>query len=330
MRKLTRMLLSVMMVAALLCAAAQAEGVSDESLFVLASASAPLTADDVPPTLKQISTANSGVHVVTTRAMLLREEALAPLYQMTRAAAKAGRTLYVRQAYRSYEEEARRYELLTGMGQAAQRPGESSYQTGLSVTLVGEKWKTGDLTAEFASSAEAKWLREHAAQYGFALRYPEGKEEITGWSYEPWHYRYVGVAAATMMAEQGLCLEELVALSVDLTQDMPLPEDDFDDEEPEEGPVFVADGEDDDVEWDESAWELPEEPMDDWEDEPASDEPEDTEAPTATEEPVVTAAPRPVYNGEHGVPPTRDLSMAAPEDIGPDGDYEIRLDELRP
>ena len=194
------------------------------------------------------------------------------------------------------------------MGQVAQKPGESSYQTGLSVTLVGEAWKTGDLTAAFAESSEARWLSEHAAEYGFVLRYPEGKEAMTGWSYEPWHYRYVGVAAAAAMAEQGLCLEELVALNLDFAQDMPLPEDDFDDEEPEDGPVFVVDGEDDDVEWDESVWADFSEPDAGWEDEPA-------------QQTVVRTSP--------SAPPVRDLSTVAPEDIGPDGDYEISLDDLK-
>ena len=307
MRKLMRTLLAALLAAALLCACAQAESLPGESLLALASASDPLPADYVPPTLRQISSANSGVRVVSSRAMLLREEALEPLYRMMRAASKAGQTLYVRQAYRSYADEARRFDQLSAMGRAAQKPGESSYQTGLSVTLVGEAWKTGDLTEAFAQSDEARWLSEHAAEYGFVPRYPEGKEALTGWSYEPWHYRYVGVATATAMAEQGLCLEELVALNLDFAQDMPLPEDDFDDEEPEDGPIFVADGEDDDVEWDESVWADFSEPDPGWDAEPVRQ--------------AEYTAP--------SVPAVRDPSTVAPEDVGPDGDYEISLDDLR-
>lgn len=271
MRKLF-LLLSVVISVALICVLAQAEGAANGSLLKLASASDPLPADYVPIALSPISSAVEGVNLVTTRTSLLQEEALEPLYRMMRAAASAGETLYVRQAYRSYADEARRYELLSGTGQAAQKPGESSYQTGLSVTLVGADWKTGELTADFADSSEARWLREHAAEYGFVLRYPEGKENVTGWSYEPWHYRYVGLAAAAAMAEQGLCLEEL-AMNSGLIADLP----------------------------------------EDEEEEPWAEE----EIPS-----------QPVSEPDHSVPAVRDLSTIDPEDIGPDGDYEISLGDL--
>ena len=215
---------------------ARAEGVVDGSLLALASAAEPLSADDVPDGLMPISTENRGVNLTVSRSMLLRQEALAPLYQMMRAANRDGCTLYVRQAYRSYADEARRYSQLSASGQASQKPGESSYQTGLSVTLVGADWKTKALTADFSQSSEARWLSKHAWQYGFVLRYPEGKEEITGWACEPWHYRFVGVGAAALMHERGVCLEELAAdatLTAQVPIGMVLPEDDFSDEEPE-------------------------------------------------------------------------------------------------
>lgn len=291
------LLVAVVISLALTCAFAQAEGLLDTSLLELGLAGHPLTPDDVPETLSQISSAVDGVNLVTSRAALLQEQALEPLYRMMRAAASAGQPLYVRQAYRSYAEEERRYELLSASGQAAQKPGESSYQTGLSVTLVGEGWKTRELTADFADSSESRWLSEHAAEYGFVLRYPEGKEEITGWSYEPWHYRYVGVAAATVMAEQGLCLEE-VAMNGDLlaatAQDAALPQDYYTvvEAEPE-----VVEG------WDAGDW-------------PGDAAVEVTD--------VLLPESDPVFNG----PAVRDPSTINPEDIGPDGDYEISLGDL--
>lgn len=209
------LLLAVMLSVALVCVSARAEGSADP-LMLLASASDPLPEDYVPDALRPIATTEAGVHLAITSTALLQEEALEPLYQMMRAAEKAGKTLYVRQAYRSYADEARRYEISLSLGQAAQRPGQSSYQTGLSVMLVGSDWKSGPLTEDFADSGESKWLREHAAEYGFVMRYPEGKEELTGWSYEPWHYRYVGVPLAKLMVERGLCLEE-AAMGVDLS-----------------------------------------------------------------------------------------------------------------
>jgi D-alanyl-D-alanine carboxypeptidase len=62
-----------------------------------------------------------------------------------------------------------------------------------------------------ADTPELQWLLKHCAEYGFILRYPKDKTEITGIIYEPWHFRYVGVEAATKITESGLCLEEYLA-----------------------------------------------------------------------------------------------------------------------
>ena len=287
MRKV--LLLFVLMGLVFSAGCARAEGAEDASLLALASAAEPLSAEDVPDGLMPISTENRGVNLTVSRSMLLREDALEPLYQMMRAANRDGCTLYVRQAYRSYADEARRYDQLSASGQASQKPGESSYQTGLSVTLVGADWKTKALTADFAQSSEARWLSEHAWEYGFVLRYPEGKEAVTGWPCEPWHYRYVGVGAATLMTERGLCLEELAADAALMSQmpvDAVLPEDDFSDEEPEPTVAYEA--------IDETEYETP--------------KPEETEAPAT--EALATATP-----------------IVALEDIGPDGDTEIHWPE---
>lgn len=89
--------------------------------------------------------------------------------------------------------------------------GASEHHTGLAVDIVGKNHQT--LDREQADTAEAKWLNEHAAEYGFILRYPEDKEEITMISFESWHYRYVGRQAAAFMKENNLCLEEFVELA---------------------------------------------------------------------------------------------------------------------
>ena len=67
-------------------------------------------------------------------------------------------------------------------------------------------------SADFASTQEFQWLIMNAHKYGFVLRYPEGKTEITGMIYQPWHWRYVGVEAATEMKEKNLCLEEYLGV----------------------------------------------------------------------------------------------------------------------
>lgn len=88
--------------------------------------------------------------------------------------------------------------------------GASEHHTGLAVDIVGRSHQSLDRAQ--ADTDEAKWLNEHAAEYGFILRYPEDKEDITMISFESWHYRYVGVEAAAFMKENNLCLEEFVEL----------------------------------------------------------------------------------------------------------------------
>ena len=85
-------------------------------------------------------------------------------------------------------------------------PGTSEHQTGLAVDIVARSYQVLDENQE--NTAEQQWLMENSYQYGFILRYPEGKTDITGINYEPWHYRYVGREAAKEIYEQGLCLEE--------------------------------------------------------------------------------------------------------------------------
>ena len=91
-------------------------------------------------------------------------------------------------------------------GTIVKRPGFSEHNCGLAMDVGG----SGDYTLEqtFANTAAYTWLMEHCADYGFILRFPEGKEDITGVIYEPWHYRYVGVEAARYIMDNDLCLEE--------------------------------------------------------------------------------------------------------------------------
>ena len=95
----------------------------------------------------------------------------------------------------------------TKAGEVVKRPGYSEHNLGLAVDLYG----SGDhsLTSSFAKTGAYKWLMENCADYGFILRFPKGKEEITGVIYEAWHFRYVGDAAtAHAIMDNGLCLEE--------------------------------------------------------------------------------------------------------------------------
>lgn len=82
-------------------------------------------------------------------------------------------------------------------------PGESEHQTGLAMDI-------GSLEGNFGQSKEGKWLRDNAHNYGFILRYPEGKEHITKINYEPWHFRYIGIKPAKEIYNSGLTLEEYI------------------------------------------------------------------------------------------------------------------------
>ena len=86
------------------------------------------------------------------------------------------------------------------------RPGTSEHQTGLAVDIVDLSYQVLDERQE--NTPVQQWLMAHCAEYGFILRYPTDKSTLTGVSYEPWHYRYVGVEAAREIMEGDLCLEE--------------------------------------------------------------------------------------------------------------------------
>ncbi|MFT3875830.1 MAG: D-alanyl-D-alanine carboxypeptidase family protein [Propioniciclava sp.] len=143
---------------------------------------------------------------------LLAPDAHDAYARMVKDAKRAGLTIVWRYGYRSYDTQAK---LLAssiakrGSRQAALRytaaPGTSEHQLGLAVDVAAPSAR-GEA---FAKTKEFAWLRAHAHEYGFILRYPAGKEHITGIAYEPWHYRYVGVThAAAFAGASGLTLEE--------------------------------------------------------------------------------------------------------------------------
>ena len=147
------------------------------------------------------------------------------LEAMLTDAEAAGCKLYLVSAYRSVERQrnlfARKTQSFVDEGfpqaeaekQAAQwvaRPGTSEHNLGLAADIVSADWYAGhdDLTADFDQTPAFRWLQAHCAEYGFILRYPQGKEDVTGVTYEPWHYRYVGREAAAQIMGQGITLEE--------------------------------------------------------------------------------------------------------------------------
>ncbi|MBS4929862.1 MAG: M15 family metallopeptidase [Clostridiales bacterium] len=143
----------------------------------------------------------------------MRSDAAKALETMYEDAKKEGLILAVNSAYRSYEEQQkiydeyfRIYDEVTAASLVAV-PGTSEHQLGLSVDLTSQSVIDGQYGV-FGSTPEYQWVIKNAHKYGFILRYPSDKIDITGIANEPWHYRYVGVELATQLYEEGLTLEE--------------------------------------------------------------------------------------------------------------------------
>ena len=149
-----------------------------------------------------------------TDTMELRKDANAALNAMFEAASKAGYTLYLKSAYRAYSTQKFMYTTRLDKNHGKDDglvayPGASDHQTGLGVDVLNYAWTLKDgMNKEFAKTDEAKWMLAHCHEFGFILRYMEDKEELTGIKFEPWHFRYVGKAAAAYIMENHLSLEE--------------------------------------------------------------------------------------------------------------------------
>ena len=147
------------------------------------------------------------------------------LEKMLHDAEQDGCKLYLVSGYRSIGRQRALFQIKTEelmqQGLAAQqaeqeaarwvaRPGTSEHNLGLAADIVSADWYTthNDLTEDFEQTPAFAWLKANCAEYGFILRYPKEKEAVTGISYEPWHYRYVGQEAAKQIMLTGITLEE--------------------------------------------------------------------------------------------------------------------------
>lgn len=146
--------------------------------------------------------------------MRLRQETASALEALIAAAKSAGVDLMLASGYRSYQLQVSVYNgYVQRYGQAgadkvSARPGTSEHQTGLAADL-GSTNRKCELETCFADTPEGMWLAAHAHEFGFIIRYPEGKYDVTGYEYEPWHFRYVGKDLAAEMNNRGIqTLEE--------------------------------------------------------------------------------------------------------------------------
>lgn len=156
---------------------------------------------------------NGGVNKATGSAMQLQETCAEALVAMSEAAREDGYVLYLKSAYRSWKTQNTMYynRLKKNNGKDdgwVSKPGASDHQTGLGCDVVPRSWRDKAMNEKMASAPECQWMAEHCHEFGFILRYPSDKEDITEINYEPWHMRYVGIPAATYIMENGLCLEE--------------------------------------------------------------------------------------------------------------------------
>lgn len=144
--------------------------------------------------------------------MLVRKVAQDALISMFDAAEADGAKLRIFSAYRSYQTQATMHEnRVNRIGKddgVVQAPGASDHQTGLGFDILNASYIDKSFTRDFADTTEGKWMAANCARFGFIIRYPDGKQDITGIMFEPWHLRYVGAEVATYMTEQGLTLEE--------------------------------------------------------------------------------------------------------------------------
>ena len=143
---------------------------------------------------------------------LLRASAANALEDLFAAASDAGHTLVATSGYRSYwTQQSTHNHWINVMGETearrvSARPGHSEHQLGLAIDITTHA--LGGLSSYFSMTAEGTWVRYNAHRFGFIVRYPYGREADTGYIYEPWHLRFVGINSATTIFNGGLILEE--------------------------------------------------------------------------------------------------------------------------
>jgi len=192
-----------------------------ESIAVLVNKTYRLPAGYVPPDLVYPNVPFIFSEKADKRKM--RKEAATALEKLFDAAKNDGVQLAGVSGYRSESRQKTLYNNYVkrdGVKAAdtySARPGHSEHQTGLTIDVSGI---TGKCAAEscFAGTKEAKWLAKHAHEYGFIIRYPEGKASITGYKYEPWHLRYVGAKIANEVTSRHITLEQYFGQAVPVSK----------------------------------------------------------------------------------------------------------------
>lgn len=177
------------------------------SIWVMVNKKNPLNPKDYIP--NDLVYPNVPLRVPGNATMQLRQVAATALEQMFAAAKTQGINLMLASGYRSYSYQVSLYNgYVQTQGQAvadqqSARPGYSEHQTGLAADVEAAS-RNCEVEQCFATTPEGEWLAANSYKYGFVIRYPQNGQSITGYEYEPWHVRYIGIAAATEMHKEGV------------------------------------------------------------------------------------------------------------------------------
>lgn len=185
---------------------------SCDDLRVLVDQRHTLPPDYVPEDL--VALHEHGIPILGSEPLQLRREAAENLKRLVAAAAASGEELVVASAYRSYDDQQVSHARLASVygaeadGMSA-TPGHSQHQLGTAVDFTNAA-ASYQVWLPFGETSASLWLDHQAWKYGYILAYPSGKERETGYQWEPWHYRYVGLENAKRIAESGLSLQEFL------------------------------------------------------------------------------------------------------------------------
>ena len=166
-----------------------------------------LVRPDVPPTRPELA-----------ENTYMRPEAASALEELFAGALEDDIILYATSGFRSYSTQKAIYDRKRAgssdrtANASVAKPGQSEHQTGLAMDVEGHSTLGAGLVGDFGKTPEGMWLAEHCHEYGFIIRYPEGKTHITGYIYEPWHIRYVGKEAAAEIAALDVTFEEYILM----------------------------------------------------------------------------------------------------------------------
>ncbi len=185
------------------------EAINLDNLLTLVNKNYALKKDYIPNHL--VFTEEVNLLIDDNSRYYLQEEAYQAYKALFKEAKKHGYILYLSNGYRSYQKQEmiyNRYTLEIGNADLfSARPGHSEHQTGLAVDITCRAIEFL-LIEDFSNTEEGQFIKHNAHRFGFIERYPKDKEDITGYRYEPWHLRYVGVDVATIIYENNLTLEE--------------------------------------------------------------------------------------------------------------------------